>query len=144
MFETCISSVLKVLREGRRGGAKDFYSTGDLNVELWLMCTSEKDIEELTEMCGLLCWQGYDKDPGSFKKLMWYEITQEFNCKASSTWSVCGREREESFTDRHLSPGKKEDISQLDYIIGPVGRDDERISITKSGHGQHGTITLSL
>ena len=79
---------LKVLREGRRGGAKDFYITGDLNVELGMMCTDENDIEELTKMYGSMCWQGYDKDPGGFKKLMWYEIMKEFNCKASSTWSV--------------------------------------------------------
>ena len=56
---------LKVLREGRWGGAKDFYI--DLNVELRMMCT------ELEEMYGPLCWQGYDKDPG-FKKLMWYGV----------------------------------------------------------------------
>ena len=45
MYETCISSVVKVLREGRRGGEKDFYITGGLNVELGLMCTDEKDSE---------------------------------------------------------------------------------------------------
>ena len=34
-----------------------------------VMCTAEKDNEELTKMYGLLfCWQGYDKDPGGFKK----------------------------------------------------------------------------
>ena len=63
-----MSSVIKVLREGRRGGAKDFYITGGFNVELGLMCTDEKDIEELTKMYGALCWQGYVKDPGGFKK----------------------------------------------------------------------------
>ena len=55
---------LKVLREGRRGGAKDFYITGDLNVEWGFMCTDAKDIEELDEMYGPLCRQGYVKDPG--------------------------------------------------------------------------------
>ena len=70
MYEACISSVVKVLREGQRGGAKDFYSTEDLNVDLGMMCTDETDIEELHEMCGPLCWQGYDKDPGGFKRLM--------------------------------------------------------------------------
>ena len=49
MYETCISSVVEVLREGRSAGARDFYI-------------------ELTKMYGPLCWQGYDKDPGSFKK----------------------------------------------------------------------------
>ena len=43
---------------------------GDLNVELGLVRTDEKDIEELTEeMYGPLCWQWYyDNDPGGFKK----------------------------------------------------------------------------
>ena len=124
MYETCISSVVKVLREGRRRGAKDFNITGDLNVELGLMCTDEKDIEELTTMYGPLCWQGYDKDPGGFKQ-MWYGIMKEFNCKATSTWSVCGIKRENTFTHRHSSPGEKGDILKLGYIIGPVARDDE-------------------
>ena len=61
----------RVLLEGRRGGAKDHIT--DLNVELVMMCTDENDIEELTGKNGLLCWQEYDKDPGGFKKLMWYE-----------------------------------------------------------------------
>ena len=74
MYEACISSVIKVLREGRRCGTKDFYSTSDLKVELGMMCTDAKDIEEVEGMYGPLCWQGYDKDPGGFKKLMWYEI----------------------------------------------------------------------
>ena len=53
-----------------------------------MLCTDENDIEELTGMYGPLCWQGYDKDPGSFKKLMWYGMMKEFNCKATSKWSV--------------------------------------------------------
>ena len=87
----------RALRDGRQGGAKD-HITGDLNVELVMMCTDENDIEELTVKNGLLCWQEYDKDPGGFKKLMWYEIMREFNCKASSSWSVCGRARDDGFT----------------------------------------------
>ncbi len=43
-------------------------------VELGLMCTDEKDNEELTKMCGPLCWQGYDKDLGGTKKIMWRGI----------------------------------------------------------------------
>ena len=45
----------------------------DLNVELVMMCTDKNDIEELTVIHCLLCWQGYDEDPGGFKKLMWNE-----------------------------------------------------------------------
>ena len=87
MYDAFISSVLEVPREGRRRGAKDLHITGDLNVELGMMCTDEQDIEKLNEMYGPLCWQGYDKDPGGFRKLMWYGVVQEFNCKATSTCS---------------------------------------------------------
>ena len=47
---------------------RDFFFTDDFNVELGLMCIDEKDNEELTKMYGPLSWQGYDKDPGGFKK----------------------------------------------------------------------------
>ena len=67
-----------MLREGRRSGAKDLYITSDLNVELGMMCTNEKDIVELSETYGPLCWQKYDKDPKSLKKLAWYGIMKEF------------------------------------------------------------------
>ena len=98
MYGAFVSSVTEVLRRGRRGGASEFYITGDPNVVLGLMCTDEKDIEELNEMYGLLFWQGYEKDPGGFKKLMWYGIMKEFNCKATSTWSRCGRAKETALT----------------------------------------------
>ena len=72
----------------------------------------------------LFCWQGCDKDPGGFKK-KWYGTMKECQCEVSSTWSVCGKGRAEVFTHRHLSQDKKEEISQLDYIIVPMGRNDE-------------------
>ena len=84
----CVSSAVKVLREGHQGGARDFYITGDFNVELGLLCTDENDEEELTKMYGLLCWQGYDKYPGGFKKIMRYVIMKEFDCKVFSTCVV--------------------------------------------------------
>ena len=65
LYETRVSSVLWVLREG----AKRFYITGDLNVELGMICTDENDIKELNEMYGPLCWQWYDHDPGGYKKI---------------------------------------------------------------------------
>ena len=76
-------------------------------------------------MYGPLCWQGYEKDPGGFKKTMWFRDSERIDCKVSSTWSVCGKGRAEAFTHRHLSQDKKEEISQLDYIIGPMRRNDE-------------------
>ena len=81
----------KIVREGLEGGARDFYITGDFNVELGLMCTVENDEEELTKLYGPLCWQLYHKDPGGFKKIMWYGIMKEFGCQLSFTWSVCGK-----------------------------------------------------
>ena len=59
------------------------------------------------------------------QKNMWYGIMKEFECKASSTWSVCGKLRAGAFTHRHLGQDKKEVLSQLDCIIGPMRRNDE-------------------
>ena len=81
---------------------------GDPNVELGMMCTDEKDIEEFNEMCGPVCWQGYDQDPEGFKKLMWYGIRKEFNCKAPSTWSKCERAKETPFTHRQFGDRRQE------------------------------------
>ena len=49
MYEECIASVVKVLREGRKGGARNVYIAGDINVELGLMCTNENEEEELQQ-----------------------------------------------------------------------------------------------
>ena len=70
-----------------RGGANEFLQVISLNVEMGLMCTDEKDIEELNEIYGPWCWQGCENDHGGLKKLMWYGIMKEFYCKATSTWS---------------------------------------------------------
>ena len=43
----------------------------DKDVGLDLKNSVSHVISELEGMCGPLCWQGYDKDPGGFKKLMW-------------------------------------------------------------------------
>ena len=72
------------------------------------------------------------------------KIMKKINCKASSTWSVCGRERDDAFAHRHSSPGMKKETSQQDYIIGPMRRDDEMNIHTKTGYGQHGTIAPFL
>ena len=86
------------------------------------MCTDENVIEELTGVCGLLCWQGCDEDSGGFKKLMWLK---KINCETSSTWPVCGEEKDDRFTQGHSSPGMKKETSQQDYIVGRARRDDE-------------------
>ena len=50
---------------------------------------------------------------------------KEFDCKVSFTWSVCGKGRADAFTHRLLGNDRKEELSQLDYIIGPMRRNDE-------------------
>ena len=102
VYETFVKDVTNVLWEGRRAEAKKSYIVGDLNVELGLLCAYDEDVEELKERYGPLRWQGCDDDQGGFKKLMWYEITKEFNSKATSTWSDCDDDREKAFTHRQF------------------------------------------
>ena len=123
VYETFILSVTKLLREGRRAGTKEFFITGDLNVELGLLCTDEDDIGEFKEMYGPLCWQGCERDHGVFRKLIWCGIMKEFNCKVS-TWSKCGRETETAFTHQQFGEKGKERKAQLHYIIGPRCKSD--------------------
>ena len=49
---TFLVNVTKMSRERRRAGAKDFFITGDFNVELGLLCPHEDDFDELNEMHG--------------------------------------------------------------------------------------------
>ena len=72
-----------------------------------------------------LCWQEYENDHGGFKKLILYGIMKEFNCKASSSWSKCGRDRETAFTHRQLGEKGQEWKAQLDHIIGRRWKSDE-------------------
>ena len=90
-----------------------------------MTCADEKDSEELNEMYGLLCWQGCDHDPGGFKKLMWYGSMKEINCKATSTWSKCGKAKETAHSHKHLGQKTQDLTSQLDNIVGPRRRDDD-------------------
>ena len=89
------------------------------------MCTDEEHSEELIEVYGLLCWQGYENDHGSFKKLMWYGIMMEFNCKATSTWFKCGREKETACTHRQLGEKGQERKAQVDCITWHGRKSDE-------------------
>ena len=66
-YETLIMNVTRILREGRRAGAQDFHITSDFNVELGLFCTEDDDNDELNEMYGPFCWQGWENDQGGFK-----------------------------------------------------------------------------
>ena len=75
-------------------------------------------------MYGPSCWQEYDYDPGGFKKLMWYGIMKEFNCKATHAWSKCGRAKDGCCADK-LGDSRQEWKSLSDYIIGPRGMDDD-------------------
>ena len=102
------------------------------------MCTDEKDTEELNEMYGRLCWQGYDKDHGGFEKMMWNGIMKEFNCKDTSAWSSCGREKEMAFTHRQHGDRRQECKAQLEYIIGPGVGPTKPTSTMTSKYGAHG------
>ena len=62
---------------------------------------------------------------GGFKKLMWYGFMKEFNCKATCTWSECGRVKDTSFTHRQKRRQEAGMEVQLDYIIWPRWRSDE-------------------
>ena len=62
VHEKFVKDATRILREGCRAGPKKFYVAGDLNVELWLLCARNNDFEELTEMYGPWCWQGYNTD----------------------------------------------------------------------------------
>ena len=87
-----------------------------------MMCTDEKDIEELEEMYGPLCWQGSDKGPGGFKKFMWYGILKEFNCKATFTWS-------------HVRKGKRNGLHAQTFEPRKE-RGDIATGLTSSGQGE--------
>ena len=64
---------------------------------------------------------------GGLKRLMWYGIVKESNCKATSMWSKCGREgeREDAFTHRQHGDRRQEWKAQPDHIIGPKWKSDE-------------------
>ena len=127
MYEAFISSVTKVLREGRRGGAREFYITGDLNVELGLMCTDEKDIEELNEMHGTLCWQGYEKRQWRFQEadVVWnHEGDQLQGCIHVVRVRPSQRYYFHTQTTQRQEAGM-EGAAGLHYIVGPRCKADE-------------------
>ena len=49
---------------------------------------------------------------------------KEYNCKATSTWSKCGRAKETAFVHKQVEEKKQEVTSQLDCIVGPRRDDD--------------------
>ena len=76
-------------------------------------------------MYGPLCLQGCDNDQGGFKKLMWFEMMKEFNCKVAPTWSGCDRGTEMAFTHRQFGNDGERRTTQLDYIIGTKRTSDK-------------------
>ena len=107
---------------GRDAEAVPEISLQEISMWSW-GCTDEEDIEELNEMSGL-CWQRYESDHGVFKKLRWYGIMKEFNCKATSTWSKCCREREAVITYRQLGVKRQNWKARLDYIHAVMQEDE--------------------
>ena len=49
---------------------------------------------------------------------------KEFNCKATSTWSKCGQ-KQRPLRTANLEKKRQEWKAQLDYIVGPRGRNDD-------------------
>ena len=117
VYEEFVEDAKRILWEGRRAGARSVYIADDLNVELGLLCTDDDDAEEISEMYGPLCWQNYDTDPRGHKKMSWYEIMKEFDCRASSTWSSCDDRKEMALTQRDWGPEGR--VFQLDCILCP-------------------------
>ena len=112
VYEAVVKDVTNVLWKGC-GEQEPRHSTSRV---VGLLCTDDDDVEELNEVCVPSCWRGCDKNQGGFKKLMWYEMMKEFNCKVTSTWSSCDSERG---TDNFGKDGKGR-TTQLDFIIGPM------------------------
>ena len=110
LSEACVSSVLRVFSEGRRGANFFFYIIGDLNVELEMMCTDENDIEELNEMYGASVLAKVCLRSWMLQKFMWYSIVKEFNCKVSSMWSDDHRTKDAAFTHRKHGDGGEEKV----------------------------------
>ena len=78
-----MGAMTRNVHEGRREGLRRFCISGELQVELGLMCTEED--EELRAMCRPQCWHGIDADPGGLKKTMWFEVLKEFKLHGCST-----------------------------------------------------------
>ena len=74
-------------------------------------------------MYGPLCWQGSDNDRRGFKKLMWYEIMKEFNCRVSL--DVTARRRWLSYTDKSGTMGMEGRRSWI-KSSGPRGTNTQR------------------
>ena len=64
------------------------------------VCRRSKGRGALIDMCGPLCWQGFETDPHGFIKLMWYDFVRECDCKAISIWSSCADRKEMAHTHR--------------------------------------------
>ena len=74
---------------------------------------------------------------------MWYEIMQEFNCKATSSWSSCDDEKEMAYTDKK----RRERCEWTDVAVWITswGTGWQRIRctyITTSSCGVHGDHNL--
>ena len=115
-YETFSEKLTNILQDGRSNGALCFCIAGDFNIELGVLCTGNVEDEELGGMYGPQCWQGYGADPGGFKKMMWYSVMKEFDCRPISTWSSCDDRNEMAFT--HRQSGENGRTSKLDYRLG--------------------------
>ena len=111
-YEKFMQELMKVMTEGRKEGAKQFFIVGDLNIELGFSCEDD----EMKEIYWPQCWFGVEAGPGGLKRSMLLEILTDFGYKAMSTWLICDGLRDKAFARAAL--GKNERSSQLDCILG--------------------------
>ena len=95
--EACVSSVLRVLREGCKGGAKKVLyhwrsqrGSGDDGYRRKRHRGAQQDI--WTFMLA-----GVRPQSRQLQKIMWYSIMKEFNRRVSSTWSNDDRTKEGAY-----------------------------------------------
>ena len=97
-YEKFMQELMKVMTEGRKEGAKQFFVVGDLNIELEFSLEDD----EMKEIYWPQCWFGVEAGPGGLKKSMLLEILTAFGCKAMSTRLSCDDQRDKAFAHTAL------------------------------------------
>ena len=100
-----------------------------------MMCTDEKDIEELNDMSGPLCWQGYDKDPG----VVWNR--QGIHLQGHIYMVQMRKGKRYCLHALRFEQKMDKKTSQLDYSGQRRKGDEENICNDARTYGQRGTTT---
>ena len=85
-----LETARNVMTEGRMAGAVDFYTGGDINIEIKLGNTAE----DLTGLDSIEWYgiygpesKGGGDDVTTYEKIQWLQLLKEFNCTVTSTWT---------------------------------------------------------